>query len=41
MTAVYCVSAANNCVGEVQESFIWNEIAENWSERESRSTIRS
>ena len=21
-TAVYCVSAANNCLGEVQESFI-------------------
>ena len=40
-TAVYCVSAANNCLGEVQESFIWNEIAGNWSERESRSTIRS
>ena len=34
-------TAANSCLGEIQELFIWNEIAGNWSERELRLTIRS
>ena len=38
-TAVYCVSAANNCLGEVQESFIWNEIGKRIGVRGNRDRL--